>query len=127
MDPSTPPPAAPRRQQFRVPFVVEVNLTSDHTFWTGFTNNLSSGGVFLASPRPLPLGSRVQFELRLPDDGQTSLITAEVRWYREEGAIEGEPGGMGLQFVDLDTDLQGRIDEFVKSQRETLFFDAEDE
>jgi uncharacterized protein (TIGR02266 family) len=126
MSTHTPAPVIARRQAYRVPFVVEVNIKSDHTFWTGFTHNLSSGGVFLASEKSLPLGSIVQFEMRLSEEGETTLVSAQVRWYRQENAIEGEPGGMGLQFINLDDALRSRIDEFVCKQRETLFFDEED-
>lgn len=118
------PNDAARRRQFRVPYVVEVSAESDHNFWTGFTHNLSEGGLFLATPREVPLGSVVQFELRLPGMTKSWLVKTEVRWVRgPEAASEEAPAGIGLAFVELDPDLEVQINKFVSSQRESLFFD----
>lgn len=117
-------PAGQPRRPVRVPFVVEVSSASSHEFWTGFTSNLSAGGVFVATPAPVALGTIVQFEMRLPGNGATYPVKGEVRWQRAEDASNpNSPPGIGIRFIDLDPALQTRIEEFVNSQRDTMFYD----
>lgn len=118
------PDVAPARG-FRVPYVVEVSVSSDHNFWSGFTHNLSEGGVFLATPREVPIGSVVQFELRLPNTGTPWLVRGEVRWTRgPDAAGPDSPPGIGVRFVDLDPALEREITEFITA-RESYFYDEE--
>ncbi len=114
------------RRAARVPLGVDVTLTSEHTFWSGFTHNVSTGGVFIATDRVLPLGTRVAFDLALPPDHRTWQLTGEVRWLRQEAASDDIPAGLGVQFVDLPDDAADRIKEFILTQRDSLFFDDED-
>jgi hypothetical protein len=107
---ATATPTASRRQ-VRVPYVIEVTLSSEHNFWTGFTENLSEGGVFLATPREVPLGTQV----------------LEVRWVRAANAVEqGSPPGLGVRFVNLDPELELEIGMFTRTDRDATFFDGED-
>lgn len=65
--------------------------------------DLSIGGAFISSTRPLPKGSTVTLEFKLPDHGTVKIGTI-VEWsgdyYRGE---RSEPLlGMGLSFVTID-------------------------
>ena len=62
-----------------------------------FTENLSSGGTFVATNRQIPLGTKVQLVLSFPGLLEPISIEGTVRWVRgdTEGAgagIEFEPG-----------------------------------
>ena len=72
--------------------------------------NLSSGGVFVATARPLSLGTRVIAEL--DTDAGTLRIEAEVvRIVDEERARGlGQSPGMGLRFLDLTADLRSALE-----------------
>lgn len=121
------PAVASERRTLRVPYVVEVSMASDNNFWTGFTENLSEGGVFLATPREVPLGTHVQFELRLPTSGPWQ-VRGEVRWVRAANAVApGSAPGVGVRFVDLDPVLESEIAAFLGAGREAMFFDGEDQ
>jgi uncharacterized protein (TIGR02266 family) len=114
------------RRAARVELDVEITMTSEHTFWSGFTSNVSTGGVFVATDRLLPLGSRVSFELALPPSDRGWQLTGEVRWLREKALSDDIPAGLGLQFVDLPDDAAEAIKEFILTKRDSLFFDDED-
>ena len=59
--PTIPAPKTAESRQFtRVPFTVEVSVASEHNFFTGFTSNISEGGVFIATDLPPPLGTIVE-------------------------------------------------------------------
>ena len=104
---------------------VEVDLRSESTFFTGFSENLSEGGLFIATDAPFEIGDRLDITLSLMGDAPTTQQVT-VRWIRPPGAIGGLPAGMGVQFDDLGegrlTDLQGFIDSRAK---DTLFFDLD--
>ncbi|MCX5744335.1 MAG: PilZ domain-containing protein, partial [Proteobacteria bacterium] len=62
-----------------------------------FTENLSTGGTFVATSRELPIGTRVQLGLSFPGLLEPISIVGVVRWHRTEGDEEGGAGA-GIQF-----------------------------
>jgi uncharacterized protein (TIGR02266 family) len=61
-----------------------------------FTENLSTGGTFVSTARPLPVETRVQLVLSFPGLLEPISIEGTVRWHRtdEEGG-----SGAGIQFA----------------------------
>ncbi len=59
--------------------------------------NISTGGVFIATPDPLPMETVVEFDMRLPTLPSAISVTAVVRWHQEEK----EPRGMGVEFLEI--------------------------
>ncbi len=108
-----------RRSSPRVPVEAEVSLASDSQFFTGLAGNLSSGGIFVATYRLLPMGSAVTMQIALPD-GEL-LVKGTVRWLRE--ASSGAAPGIGIAF---DPPLMGedvaRVEAFC-ALREPLLHD----
>jgi uncharacterized protein (TIGR02266 family) len=107
-----------RRASARVPVEVEISLASDHQFFTGLTRDLSSGGVFVATYKCLPLGCTVVMHLTLPDGDLAARGT--VRWHRESAT--DAPPGMGIAFDALDAEGWRRIERFCL-ERDPLFYD----
>jgi uncharacterized protein (TIGR02266 family) len=62
-----------------------------------FTENLSTGGTFVATNRALPIGTRVQLVLSFPGLLEPIAIEGTVRWKREDGSDEGDAGA-GIEF-----------------------------
>ncbi len=110
-------PESRRAQRHRVE--LEVGIGSESNFYLGFTENLSAGGVFVATYLVKPIGSSVTLDLTMPD-GSTMEITGTVKWTRGE-STDGWPG-MGVQFSELGADEEERIRAFV-SMREPIFYD----
>lgn len=111
-----------QRAHPRVVLQTAVNLTSDTNFYTGLTNDISAGGVFVATYGVQPLGTRLRLELSLPDGGPPLSVDGEVRWVREYNPLSDGHPGMGLSFTHLRRRDQRRIAAFI-AQRDTLFFD----
>lgn len=111
-----------RRIEPRVAVQVEVTLTSESNFFVGFTDNISEGGIFLATHDLLPIGSQIELEFLLPDDDQPIEVPAEIRWHRPLASQhEDAPAGFGAQFLDIGDEEQQRLEEFVAS-REPIFY-----
>jgi type IV pilus assembly protein PilZ len=123
----TPTAVRGARKFERLDTVVEVSISSDNTFWTGLTHNVSKGGLFVVTDAPLPLGTMLSFRLSL--DGRRAVdVRGVVRWVR--GLDSGDddlPPGMGVQFTTLDRTTERAIEAFIQQRRESLYFDTDDD
>lgn len=112
-----------RREHSRFHVDLDVTVGSDHNFYAGFAENLSSGGVFIATHKLKPTGSKVELSINLPD-GITLQADGEVRWVRVFNELSDTPPGMGVKFTDLSSASLAIIQSFL-ARREPLFFDDE--
>jgi uncharacterized protein (TIGR02266 family) len=114
-------PDTPHRAHPRVPLSVEVTLESDHNFYTGITDNISEGGIFVATHHLPAMGSEVSFELVL--DGASFHVTGTVCWVRTHVMASADaPEGVGIRWSHLDDATLKAIKRFTRS-RDTLFYD----
>jgi len=110
----------------RVGVQVRVDLRSENTFFTGFSENISEGGLFIATEAPHEIGDELDVELSLMGGGHRIAQKVVVRWIRPAEAAGGLPAGMGVQFVELTTHQQDALQEFVDSRiKDTLFYDLD--
>jgi uncharacterized protein (TIGR02266 family) len=119
---------AERRSNARVDLEVEVGLESETNFYTGLTQDISAGGVFVATHQLRPRGERLVLKFSLPGVGTPFVVDAEVRWIREVTSLtqarHDAPTGMGLKFVNLPSQAKAVIASFLR-QRESIFYDDE--
>jgi len=100
---------------------IELEFTEDTHFYAGLTQDISQGGVFIATYKVLPVGHRLQLEFDLPD-GMHVSANGEVRWLRETASATSRPG-MGVAFLDLPDDSREAITEFCR-KRPPLYMDV---
>ncbi len=109
-------PPAPRAEQPRGPrahLAVKVGMEQGHHFFTGFSGNISGGGLFVATPQALPIGTEVDLFFEMPD-GHSVSVRAEVRWVRgRDPSAPESPQGVGLAFLDLGHDDEVLIERWV--------------
>jgi len=105
---------------------VKVDLESDHNFYTGLTQNISSGGLFIATNALRKIGDRITLKFSLPGSAETLAVETEVRWIRENSALHKVEGatGMGVRLVNLSPAAAATIQKFVES-RDSLYYDDE--
>lgn len=115
--------ASNRRAWPRAPIEAAISLTSQHNLYAGIANDISEGGVFVATYQPLPVGAEVAIDLSFEAvGGPRLLVNGEVRWHRGDTPSGDAAPGMGLRFLDLREEARQWIAEFVR-QREPEFFD----
>jgi uncharacterized protein (TIGR02266 family) len=85
-----------KRKDAREPVVLFVEYEGADDLIGDFTDNLSSGGTFVATNRALALETRVQLVLSFPGLLEPIAIEGIVRWARADGP-EGD-GGAGIEF-----------------------------
>jgi len=116
---------AERRRHRRVDFEVGVDLRSANNFFTGFSENISEGGLFVATEAPHPLGTVIEVTLTVMA-GEPMTLRGEIAWIRPINARGGLPAGFGLRFLGLEAGEQRALQDFVDSQvKDTLFFDLD--
>jgi len=118
---SPPISSTPGRTRARIPMQTQVDLSSDSNVFTGFSTNLSEGGVFVATVNLLPVGTPVDLTFTLP--GNTRItVKGEVRWTREiDDRVPDVFPGVGVRFVELGVDAAQALHRFV-ADREPLFY-----
>ena len=80
---------------------VSVSLVSEHNFYVGATRRIDSGGVFIATAMPPPVGTRIQVRLGLAD-GRRLDLEGEVAFLRSKSATTGrQPAGCGVRLPSL--------------------------
>jgi uncharacterized protein (TIGR02266 family) len=115
-------PRGQRREHPRYSVDLDVSLGSDHNFYAGFAENLSAGGVFIATHVVKPVGERIEISIRLPDREAPIEAVGEVRWTREFSETSNVPPGLGVRFVELKDGALEAIAKFLQA-REPLFWD----
>lgn len=105
--------SARRRQLPRLRFEVGIDLHSRSNFYTGTTENISEGGIFIATEERLALGTPVELAFSLPS-GEEIRARGEVRWQRESAGHLA--GGMGVGFEELSEDAYMTISQFLESR-----------
>lgn len=104
-----------RRRAPRVELETAVNLFSDSNFFTGFTGDISEGGVFVVAYELQPVGTEVSVELGLPG-GHEIKANGVVRWVRDPRDPTQVAPGMGIEFESLTDEDRAVIAEFVENR-----------
>lgn len=112
-----------RRDHARAHLEADVSLYSPTHFWTGFSEDLSEGGLFVATYQHVPIGTEIDLEFELPT-GYAVKTIGVVRWVRE-GDDDTMPG-VGVQFLRLTDEDQRVIRSFLK-HRAPMLFDTDDD
>jgi len=104
-----------RRDESRAAITLKVDYKRLNTFFADYTKNISKGGTFIRTNKPLALGTEFVFVLTVPEPKPVHLeLTGEVKWIVSEAeAAPDQPAGMGIQFVFKDPGEQDRVSSFV--------------
>ncbi len=71
-----------------------------NTFFADYTRNISKGGTFIRTDRPLEVDTEFVFALAVPSLDAPLRLNGKVKWKRGPGsAAPGEEAGMGIDFV----------------------------
>ena len=111
-----------RRAGERVALKAQVTVTSETNFFTGLSENISEGGVFISSLAPPDIGTVIDANISTGEGEQPIKIAAEVMWVRTE---QGQPVGCGCRFMNVDEVTAARLRDFIaRGGREPLFYDV---
>lgn len=90
---------------------VESRLRGEVFF--GHATNLSKTGLYIQTTNPKPIGYQLTVRFELPEGKGKIEAGVEVVWKEEFTGRRGSEPGMGLRFVDLSTEAENLLNEFV--------------
>ncbi|MEZ4358803.1 MAG: TIGR02266 family protein [Kofleriaceae bacterium] len=111
-------PPDDRREAPRQPIELKVEYKRLNTFFADYTKNISKGGTFIKTNRPLPVGTEFVFKLVVPSLGRPLIIHGEVQRVILESEVgpEDDPG-MAIRFVyrrgDARSDVEALVEELM--------------
>jgi type IV pilus assembly protein PilZ len=131
MSPANPPSSPPdgsaaaglaeKRALERAAITLKVDYRRLNSFFADYTKNISKGGTFIRTSKPLKVGTEFVFVLSLPTLNEQLQLNGEVMWIvTEPEATEEHPPGMGIKFRFENDDERQKVAEFV----ERLMVDA---
>ena len=92
-----------RRGNGRTPIELKVSYKRVNSFFADYTRNISRGGTFIATARPLTMGTEFVFALEVPGLEEPLRLNGRVIWTTEpEVATRANPAGMGIEFQYVD-------------------------
>lgn len=86
-----------------------------NTFFADYAKNISKGGTFIRTNKPLDVGTEFVFVLSIPEQSEQLQLRGEVMWTVDEAqANEERPPGMGIRFRFGDGEERKRLESFVE-------------
>lgn len=105
----------------RSPIVLKVEYKRLNTFFYDYTKNISKGGTFIKTDRPLGIGTIFLFRLVVPVAAEPIELRGEVRWvvapgdHAATGAGGAQEPGMGIRFVYREPEERAQLERTVEN------------
>jgi uncharacterized protein (TIGR02266 family) len=101
------------RSSPRIATKIEITFKEPGSLIRAYMLNVSNGGIFVKTDKPIKLDSVVSLIIGLPGDPEKMEIQGRVVWSNPTGDKSSFPKGMGLQFVNLNSENREKIGDFV--------------
>ncbi|MGO9836718.1 MAG: PilZ domain-containing protein [Polyangiaceae bacterium] len=103
-----------RRAAPRHAIALRVDYKRMNTFFADYAKNISKGGTFIRTSKPLDVGTGFVFVLSIPGQPDQLQLHGEVMWTVDESrATESHPAGMGIRFKFVDDAERHQLESFV--------------
>ena len=105
------------RQHPRAPMALKVEYTQLNRFFSDYTSNISKGGTFIRSDRPLKVGTEFIFHLHVPARESPIELSGRVAWVNSQGRKEVpeiDELGMGILFIYEGADEKAKLEREVE-------------
>lgn len=92
-----------RRNNGRAAIELNVEYKRLNTFFADYTRNISRGGTFIRTDRPLDVHTEFVFALSIKNLAEPLRLRGRVKWIvRPSDATPDSPAGMGIEFQYTD-------------------------
>jgi len=107
-----------RRESGRAALELTVEYERLNALLSDYTHNISQGGTFIRTDRPLPVGTVLSFTIQAPQLEEGIVLRGVVRWVVEVAqSRSSRPAGMGIAFVydspDEEEAVEMRLDRLM--------------
>ncbi len=109
-----------QRRAARLQHEIPVAYKSVGSFLSDWATNISHGGLFINTRKPLPVGTAVTILIQLPGASFPCELAGRVTRVAEFDNHANMVPGMGIEFVSVDDARRQEIDAFVERLRTQL-------
>ena len=109
-----------RRRSRRVPVEIQIRYETADGFFQDYIRNLSLGGIFIQTPQPLPMNTKLKVQFSLPD--MPVPIVADgvvVHTLRVGQAKNASACGMGIKFAELEPSSKQELEAYLQSSKKS--------
>lgn len=113
---------ADKRIDLRAPIELKVEYKKMNTFFADYTKNISKGGTFIKTDRPLPVGTEFLFKLTIPKREAPFELKGTVIWTNKPTEMQNPEVaamGMGIRFLFKDdserADFEAQVEVLMAS------------
>ncbi len=109
-----------KRRATRLHHEIPVAYRSVGSFLTDWATNISQGGLFINTRKPLPVGTAVKILVQLPGASFPFQLGGRVTRVTEFDNHANMVPGMGIEFTDVDEPKRRELETFVERLRRDL-------
>lgn len=102
-----------KRKDERIEVELKVGYRTIGSFITDYIINISKGGIFINTTKPLPVGTKIRILFSIPDIPLPFDLMGIVRWINPVGHSSHSVPGMGIEFLEMDEVVKKRIERFI--------------
>jgi type IV pilus assembly protein PilZ len=104
------------------PIELQLDYQRLNTFFADYVKNISRGGTFVGTRKPLPVGTHFVFVLGVPQLEAPLRFDGKVMWVTStEDASKANPAGMGIEIEYATEEEKNRVKRGVEAlMREEL-------
>ena len=106
-----------KRGAARLHHELPVAYRSVGSFLTDWATNISQGGLFINTRKPLPVGTDVKILIQLPGAAFPHELHGRVARVTEFDHAANMVPGMGVEFTGVDDGKKREIEDFVQRLR----------
>lgn len=105
-----------KRREDRIAVELKVGYRTIGSFITDYIINISKGGIFINTTKPLPVGTKIRILFSIPDIPLPFDLMGIVRWVNPVGHSSHSLPGMGIEFLEMEETVKKRIEKFINQQ-----------
>jgi uncharacterized protein (TIGR02266 family) len=109
-----------KRKATRLHHEIPVAYRSVGSFLTDWATNISQGGLFINTRKPLAVGTAVKIIIQLPGAAFPYEMAGRVTRVTQYDNHANMVPGMGIEFTDVDDAKRREIEAFVERLRRQL-------
>ncbi len=110
-----------RRRARRVPVQIQIRYKTADGFFQDYIRNLSLGGIFIETEKPLPMNTKLKVEFRLPE--MRAPITASgmvVHTLHVGPTKKSSVAGMGIRFSALEPSSRQMLESYLRTRGDAV-------
>lgn len=113
-----------RRWGPRAQFDIQIGVSTKHRVFVGLVDNISTGGLFIATDQELKKGDTLDVKFTIPGQDHKFVMKAEVMWirpYDELGNDRNSQAGAGVRLLEMNDEEKQMLNAFI-NEHDPMFF-----